>query len=191
MIAPHELKNKTFSRAVRGYNPVEVDEYFDFLIEKYTEAYKLVLELEQKYNKINAKYAELSNEEESIRSAIVKAQKLGEVIVKNAENDAKDKEAEMEEKCRQIVIDAKNKVEAEKENFAKLRKMALDFQHKLYDDYVKHVEMIQAMNLDQMPDESTMLSEDNALQSVGEEVLGKPLSLPENEENQDKQNEDI
>ena len=191
MIAPHELKNKTFSRTVRGYNPVEVDEYFDFLIEKYTEAYKLVLELEQKYNKINAKYAELSNEEESIRSAIVKAQKLGEVIVKNAENDAKDKEAEMEEKCRQIVIDAKNKVEAEKENFAKLRKMALDFQHKLYDDYVKHVEMIQAMNLDQMPDESTMLSEDNALQSVGEEVLGKPLSLPENEANQDKQNEDI
>ena len=191
MIAPHELKNKTFSRAVRGYNPVEVDVYFDFLIEKYTEAYKLVLELEQKYNKINAKYAELSNEEESIRSAIVKAQKLGEVIVKNAENDAKDKEAEMEEKCRQIVIDAKNKVEAEKENFAKLRKMALDFQHKLYDDYVKHVEMIQAMNLDQMPDESTMLSEDNALQSVGEEVLGKPLSLPENEANQEKQNEDV
>ena len=33
MIAPHELKNKTFSRVVRGYNPLEVDEYFDFLIE--------------------------------------------------------------------------------------------------------------------------------------------------------------
>ena len=32
MIAPYELKNKTFSRAVRGYNPAEVDEYFDFLI---------------------------------------------------------------------------------------------------------------------------------------------------------------
>ena len=33
MIAPHELKNKTFARVVRGYNPVEVDQYFDFLIE--------------------------------------------------------------------------------------------------------------------------------------------------------------
>jgi len=47
MIAPHELKNKTFTRAVRGYQQAEVDEYFDFLIEKYTEAYKANFEWEQ------------------------------------------------------------------------------------------------------------------------------------------------
>jgi len=178
MIAPHELKNKTFSRAVRGYNPVEVDEYFDFLIEKYTEAYKLVLELEQKYNKLNAKYSELSNEEESIRSAIVKAQKLGEVIVKNAENDAKEKEAAMEEKCRQIILDAKNKVEEEKENIVKLRKMALDFQHKLYNDYVKHVEMIQAMDLDHMPEANDLLNENESFSNAEKEVLGKSIDTP-------------
>ena len=63
MIAPHELKNKTFSRTVRGYNPAEVDQYFDFLIEKYTEAYKAATEFEQKYNEVKAKYAELADEE--------------------------------------------------------------------------------------------------------------------------------
>ena len=31
MLAPHELKNKSFTKTMRGYNPQEVDEYIDFL----------------------------------------------------------------------------------------------------------------------------------------------------------------
>ncbi len=181
MIAPHELKNKTFTRAVRGYSPVEVDDYFDFLIEKYTEAYKVVNELEQKYNTVKAKYDELSNEEESIRSAILKAQKLGEVIVNNAKNEAAeileeaekkktDKEAELQKECDIIIADARKKVLAEQENIAVLRKSAMDFQHKLYSDYVKHVEMLQNMKLDEMlPDVSEAL--DETLEKAKNEAL--------------------
>ena len=33
MIAPHELKDKVFTHAIRGYNPAEVEEYIDFLLE--------------------------------------------------------------------------------------------------------------------------------------------------------------
>lgn len=149
MIAPHELKNKSFTRAVRGYNPVEVDQYFDFLIEKYTEAYKMVSELEQKYSKIQAKYSELSNEEETIRSAILKAQKLGEVIVNNAKSDAKQKEAELKSRCDAIIAEAKEAVLKEKEQAAALRRSALEFQNKLYGDYVKHIQMIREMNLNE------------------------------------------
>ena len=150
MIAPHELKNKSFTRAVRGYNPVEVDQYFDFLIEKYTEAYKMVSDLEQKYNRIQAKYSELSNEEETIRSAILKAQKLGEVIVSNAEAEAKEKEKELTRRCEQIVADAKKSVIFEKEQVAKLRKSALNFQNKLYTEYVSHIQMIRDMDLNEL-----------------------------------------
>jgi len=178
MIAPHELKNKTFSRVVRGYNPVEVDEYFDFLIEKYTEAYKSVLELEQKYNKIQAKYSELSNEEESIRSAILKAQKLGEAIVNNAQKEADAKESDLRTRCDDIIAQAKAKVDEEKEAIARLRKIALDFQHKLYGDYVKHVEMIREMKLDDFPDLETLLGEDQAFEAAKTEVLdGKDISI--------------
>ena len=71
MIAPHELKNKTFSKSVRGYTPTDVDEYFDFLIDKYTELYKINAELEKKLHVITQKYQELSGDEETIRSAIL------------------------------------------------------------------------------------------------------------------------
>ena len=33
MLAPHELKNAEFTKSLRGYSTVEVDEHIDFLIE--------------------------------------------------------------------------------------------------------------------------------------------------------------
>lgn len=178
MIAPHELKNKTFTKAVRGYAPVEVDQYFDFLIEKYTEAYKAASELEQKYNKLQAKYSELANEEESIRSAILKAQKLGEAIVSNAKEEAKEKELDLAKRCDQIVSEAKAKVQEEKNNLLKLRKLAIDFQHKLYGDYMKHVEIIKGMKLDEMPDPDAIFNENEALEDATKEALeGKDFTL--------------
>ena len=178
MIAPHELKNKTFNKAVRGYSPVEVDQYFDFLIEKYTEAYKAASEFEQKYNQLEAKYSELANEEESIRSAILKAQKLGEAIINNAKEEAKEKEDDLVKRCQTIVEEAKTKVQEEKENILRLRRLAIDFQHKLYDDYVKHLETIKGMNLDEMPDPDSIFNEDEALASATKESLeGKEFEL--------------
>lgn len=176
MIAPHELKNKTFSRTVRGYNPAEVDQYFDFLIEKYTEAYKAATEFEQRFNQIQTKYNELAEEEESIRSALVKAQKLGEAIVNNANNEAAEKEAELAARCDEIIAEAKAKVQAEKENIAFLRKSAAEFQHKLYGEYVKHLETIRSLNLDELENDDS--AEDQAFAEAKEEVLnGEEISL--------------
>ena len=178
MIAPHELKNKTFTKAVRGYAPIEVDQYFDFLIEKYTEAYKTATELEQKFNQLEAKYSELSNEEASIRSAILKAQKLGEAIINNAKEEAKEKEVELAKRCDQIIADAKEKVQEEKNNILKLRRLAIDFQHKLYDDFVKHLETIKNMNMDEMPDPDSIFNENETLSSAKKESMeGKEFDL--------------
>ena len=68
MLAPHELKNKTFGKAVRGYNPNEVDDYIDFLIEKYTELYRENDELERKLKIVVTNLDEIRDEEESIRA---------------------------------------------------------------------------------------------------------------------------
>lgn len=173
MIAPYELKNKTFSRAVRGYNPAEVDEYIDFLIDKYTEVYKNLTELEQKYDEIKSKYSELSNEEETIRSAILKAQKLGEAIVQNAEKDAADKQRDLVSRCDEIVNSAREKIQAEKDKLVEMRRIAVDFQSKLYHQYLEHVGMIQAMDLDPEIDGEKIVIKpaEEELRSAKESVL--------------------
>lgn len=196
MLAPHEFKNKTFTRAVRGYNSVEVDQYFDFLIEKYTEAYKAFAELEQKFNTVSAKYNEIANEEESIRSAILKAQKLGEAIVSNAKKEAESKKDDLRRECDKIVQEAMEKVEKEKESIAALRKTAIEFQHKLYDDYIRHISFIKEMNLDEMIDPDKALpnasrfeeAEKDILEDAGIQILA-PHS-PETESTANSENSD-
>lgn len=176
MIAPYELKNKTFSRAVRGYNPNEVDAYFDFLIDKYTEVYKALTELEQKYDDIKSKYDELSVEEESIRSAIMKAQKLAETIARNAEKDAAAKQNELKERCDLIVAEAKEKVLQERDKILEMRRLAKGFQDKLYHQYLEHVGMIQAMDLDADLDADMLVVKpaETDLRSSEESVLNGP-----------------
>lgn len=201
MIAPHELKNKTFSRVVRGYNPLEVDEYFDFLIEKYTIAYKQIIDLEQKYSQIESLYNELSNEEESIRSTILKAKKLGEAIVNNAEKDIKareeehrklclEKEEQLEKKCAEILEKTKRRVDEEKENILKLRKLAIDFQDKLYDDYVKHIQLLKSIQIDKTVDVDSLCRMDLELPShdVSDHVKEIPIIIQESEHDQYQKN---
>lgn len=189
MLAPHELKNKTFTRVVRGYNPVEVDQYFDFLIDKYTELYKLYAEIEQKYNSVNSKYNEISNEEESIRSAILKAQKLGEVIVANAKKEAESFKDDLKDRCDEIVQEAKDKVSAERENIVVLRKSAMQFQDKLCEYYLQHLTAIKEMNLDKMIDPDIVLPQDERFDSAEENILKKAGIETDNSENE-SENED-
>lgn len=75
MLAPHELKNREFTKSLRGYSTVEVDEHIDFIIEKYSELYRENDELEKKLRLTEAQLDAMKGEEESIRSALVNAQK--------------------------------------------------------------------------------------------------------------------
>ena len=84
MLAPHELKNAEFSKSLRGYSTAEVDEHIEFLIEKYTELYRLNDELEKKLRITEAQLDALKAEEESIKSTLVNAQKASTQIINEA-----------------------------------------------------------------------------------------------------------
>ena len=88
MLAPHELKSKSFSKSLKGYNPSEVDDYIEFLIDKYTELYRENSELERKLRIVVTNFDEIRDEEEAIRSTLLKSQKLGEKIIRDANERA-------------------------------------------------------------------------------------------------------
>ena len=78
------LKSKAFSKTLKGYSPAEVDDYIEFLIDKYTELYRENNELERKLKIVVTNFDEIRDEEEAIRSTLLKAQKLGEKIIRDA-----------------------------------------------------------------------------------------------------------
>lgn len=173
MLAPHELKNKAFSKAVRGYNPSEVDDHIEFLIEKYTELYRENAELNRKLRIVGTKLDEIKDEEESIRNTLVGAQKMGEKIIRDANDKADLITGSIKERCDAVIADFKRRMVKEKEEMWLIRTSVLDFKQEVFDIYRKHIEELQAINVNRiedivLPNESAIV--ENILSDVAEAV---------------------
>lgn len=142
MIPPHELKNKTFAVGFRGYNPEEVDTHIDFIIEKYTELYKANLELDKQLASANQRLDQLSNEEEAIRKILVKAQKMGEAIIEQAQEKADKAVMKIRERSEEIISQTQSKLDAEKQAIEALRASSDEFREKLFEMYVEQLKFI-------------------------------------------------
>ncbi len=185
MIAPHELKDKVFSRAVRGYNPAEVEEYVDFLLEKYTELYKENASNVQKLNVITAKYDSLASDEESIRTAILKAQKLSEVMVDTARKQADTMLNEAKARVDSLVKEATERVETETTNLETVRSAAKQFRDQICNSYVKHLEFLKSVKIGTLESLLEDMPEPSDIEKAA--TVGVAASMPDAEEEQKRE----
>lgn len=152
MLAPHELKNKTFTKTLRGYNPAEVDDYIEFLIETYTNLYRENSELERKLKIVVTNLDEIKDEEEAIRSTLLKSQKLGEKIIRDANEKADVITSSIKERCDAIIADFRGQLADEKKEMWVLRTKILDFKKNVYDLYRAHIEELQSISVNDLED---------------------------------------
>ena len=152
MLAPHELKNKSFTKTMRGYNPQEVDEYIDFLVENYTALYRENSELERKLKIVVTNLDELKDEEESIRSTLLKSQKLSEKIIRDANEKADVITSSIKDRCDAIIAEFRDQLGEEKKEMWQLRTKVLDFKKNVYDLYRAHIEELQSISVNELED---------------------------------------
>lgn len=190
MLAPHELKNKSFSKSFKGYNPAEVDEYIEFLIEKYTEAYKENNELERKLRIVVNNLDEIKEEEESIRNTLISAQKMGEKIIRDANERADIITSAIKDRCDAIIAEFKEQLKKEKEEMWTIRTRILDFKKNVFDLYRKHIEELTNLSVNEIED-IVLPDEDAIVSSIFTDVKSTiEAELKKNEENQPKMAED-
>ena len=193
MLPPYELKNKEFSKTMRGYNTTEVDEHFAFIIEKYTELYRENDELERKLKTAYAKLDEIKNEEESIRSAMINAQRASAKLMTEA-NDRADIIINTARKtCDRILADFKSKIQEEKAVLLALNTSISEFKEKLFKLYGTHiasVEDIPTLEADEIA--KYALSEESytstVVQNIKQEIV--ELTRKGTEENAEKNERD-
>jgi len=146
---PQDIKKKTFTKTLKGYNPSEVDEYISYLLSKYSEAYQEYAELEKKLQVALEKLELAKSEENMISATIVNAQKMADAIVADAKTKADDIRITVSETCEKIIAAYVEKVASERDKLAKVEKAAISFKESLYDAYKEHIAMIDNI----MPDE--------------------------------------
>ncbi|MDE6722897.1 MAG: DivIVA domain-containing protein [Eubacterium sp.] len=112
MITPNQIKEKQLSTSTHGYDIDETNAFLNEIADSYAAIYAENKELQRKMEILANKIVEYREEEDSIKEAIISAQKTANEISKKAQDKADSLKSETEETAKKTVENAK--AEAEK-----------------------------------------------------------------------------
>lgn len=176
MFPPHEIKAKEFTHVLRGYSAPEVDEYTEFVLQKYTELYRENDALENRIKELESELESYRNDDKSIRDSLVEANKRSKQIVTEAEERSKIILHSAKINCDRILSEFRSAVSEERDELLLLRGMVKKFKEELFSAYQTHIEYIEkiAPELDEL-DESEF-SDESIIKLVVESIKGDILS---------------
>ena len=170
MLPPHELKNKSFSHSLRGYSTAEVDEHLSFVLEKYTELYRKCDALEKELQSTKAELAEIKENEEIIRAAMVNAKQAEQKTIKDAQERADLILRTAKINCDRTLMQFKNEIKNEQDMLRRLRKATAEFKAKNLRLYKAHLEFIAQFCPDSPETDLLTRSEEEIAASTVEQV---------------------
>lgn len=132
-ITPKIIEEKEFSRMSNGYNPDEVDDFLDEILDyiderdAQMEALRTQLAEAQKAAQSRPVEPAPQNDVEAASLLLRNAQTVYDQTVRDAQGQAQTLVAEAQKQAEQIVIDAKEETKALTEQLQMLRSAALDY----------------------------------------------------------------
>ena len=130
---------------MRGYSIPEVDEYISFVMEKYTDLYRENDALERKLQSALDALDTMRAEEESIRTALINAQKAGKQIVADASDRADKIMRSTKSDCMRVLAEFRDKAAAERKTLVELKNEVAALKEELFEKYTKHIEYLEAL----------------------------------------------
>lgn len=146
-ITPMDISNKEFKKGLRGYNPEEVDEFLDEIVDNYEELYKDNALLKEKVSALSEKIEHYGKIENTIQNTLLLAQNAAEqarssakkesdLLVKNANDTAQ----KILDKAHADVVQINDEFDRIKQEFIKFRAKFRNFmntQLETFDDLEK------------------------------------------------------
>ena len=143
MLTPKEVSGKTFDKTFGfGYRMDDVDAYLQKVADSMTELMEINSDLEKKLEVLADKLNEYREDEESLRTAILGAQKLGDSVIRESKTKAEIITRDATCKAEAMVNNAKRQIEREQENLLRTQHEVANFKNRLLDMYKSHIELI-------------------------------------------------
>lgn len=177
MLPPRELKNKAFSKAVRGYSVAEVDEHIDFIIEKYTEMYRTNDELERRLKLALAQLDDYKKDENSIRTALIDAQKASAKIISEANERAELVARSTKESCDKAIAELRDEIKAERDKLYRIQRMVSNFKSKIFLEYQSHIQNIEKIAPDINANGEWDMSDEDYVRRIVDDVKKNMASV--------------
>lgn len=157
MLKPNDISEKKFEKSAFGYKPEEVDSFLAEIYVAFSEMYEEKAATEEKLEVLAGKVEEYRASEDSLKTVLVGAQKLGDNIIRDAKAKAEVILNDAENQMKQAYADSESKIIKEKETLLDLQKKTADFKKDLLAMYKQHLELISLM-----PEAETPAAEDEA-----------------------------
>jgi len=140
---PQEIRNREFTRSIRGYNTTEVDEYIDFLADAVSLLQRENNELERKLTIAIKKLEELQEREASITRLDTEMRRAAARLLHQAENQRDHILADARAEADRILQDTEAKAALQKKLCAAMQKEIAQFKDELYNRYGQHIDQLE------------------------------------------------
>ncbi len=187
MLNVKDVRDKTFDKTFGfGYRMDGVDAYLSDVADSMQQLLDNNADLEKKIEVLADKLTEYREDEESLRMALLGAQKLGDSVIRESKTKAEIIMREATIKSEAMVENAKRKIELEQGNLEKLQEEVASFKNRLLNLYKQHLEIISTLpgKSDVAPltaDEKQETAKANqADESSSENAASKPSPEPTN-----------
>lgn len=145
MYTPDEIRNVEFTKSLGGYKTGEVDDFIDKCADTVEALMKEKAELSKKLEVLADKLVEYRNDEDSIRTALLSAQRLGDTVVREANHKAGLILDDANIKAQKIHETAEREIQAEKRELERIQKEVSNFKARMLSIYREHLELIKVL----------------------------------------------
>lgn len=155
-----EILDKKFEKAAMfGYKVDDVDDFLEEIANEFKKLTQQNEELEKKLEKMSERLSGYQEEEDSLRAALIGAQKLGDSVIRDSRAKADEIIRDAEYRAAKIVGEAQQKIDNEKYALTTLKKETAMFKNSLLSIYKQHLELISNIPQEEEEEVSEPVSE--------------------------------
>jgi cell division initiation protein len=173
-LTPNEMRNHTFPSAMRGYNKAEVDAYIQAAADALEEARARLVALTEEREALENRYSELKAMQDTIKAAVLEAQKSGEEIKANAKKEAELIISEAKHRRDKLIDEKYQKLSEIEARIHELEYTKKSFYNKLRSEIEAHLRLVDSI----LPPESKSPEQNQPKPTYTPEPVHEPAPEP-------------
>ncbi len=153
MLTVNDIKDVRFRKTnIGGYRPEDVDVFLDEVQDSYEKLQRENLSLTQKIKILADRINQYRQDEDSVKTALVSAQKLADLSVLEAKKEGEKIINAAKSEAERIVNTANHEILAQKETLLNLKKAVKEFRANILSLYKEHLKLVNSFNAeDRLP----------------------------------------
>ena len=177
MLSPGDIRNKSFEKVRNGYRIEEVQPFLSELAMQIDSLTNERDDLQRKLEILAEKVEQYREDEDSLRAALINAQKLGDSVVRDSKRKAEAIIAQATRKSEEMIADAQTSINRESIALNKMQVEVAKFKSQILSLYKKHIELIQELPYDEADIKNLEGTDVQFVADIGETVEIKPQSV--------------